>query len=346
SRSGQFLFLNNRPIISRPLAHAVASAYEHLLDTGQHPVFVLHLTIDPRRIDVNVHPQKQEVKFDDERYVYVLLQQAVAKVLTHANVIPSFLGDVPLSSRPLQSLPQQADGTSIVVNRFTGEILTPPAERMGSPFPSQREPVFTAAMQQAYGQLFVRREEHETNGVLQAGGQFIITTSAEGLVVVDQRSAHERVIYERVLKRTEQEITGQSLLFAVTVRLGPTRGALLREYATEFADLGFRLDMENDGSVHVHAVPSDVRPGSEDTVLDEILQALEETGSLPKERRKEGIASVYATRQAIRRGDKLNSTEAATLIRDLFTCSVPHITPKGDPTYIILTYEELAQRCS
>ncbi len=346
SRSGQFLFLNNRPIVSRPLAHAVASAYEHLLDTGQHPVFVLHLTVDPRRIDVNVHPQKQEVKFDDERYVYVLVQQAVAKVLTHANVIPSFLGDVPLSSRPLQSLPQQADGTSIVVNRFTGEILTPPADRMGSPFPSQREPVFTTAMQQAYGQLFVRREEQETNGVLQAGGQFIITTSAEGLVVVDQRSAHERVIYERVLKRTEQEITGQSLLFAVTVRLGPTRGALLREYASEFADLGFRLDMENDGSVHVHAVPSDVRPGSEDTVLDEILQALEETGSLPKERRKEGIASVYATRQAIRRGDKLNATEAAALIRDLFACSVPHVTPKGDPTYVILTYEELAQRCS
>jgi len=130
------------------------------------------------------------------------------------------------------------------------------------------------------------------------------------------------------------------------VRLGPTRGALLREYASEFADLGFRLDVENDGSVHMHAVPSDVRPGSEDTVLDEILQALEETGSLPKERRKEGIASVYATRQAIRRGDKLNSTEAAALIRDLFACSVPHITPKGDPTYVILTYEELAQRCS
>ncbi|MBK6290230.1 MAG: DNA mismatch repair endonuclease MutL [Ignavibacteria bacterium] len=346
SRSGQFLFLNNRPIVSRSLAHAVASAYEHLLDAGQHPVFVLHVSVDPHRVDVNVHPQKQEVKFEDERQAYLLVQQAVTKVLSQANVIPSFLGDVPLASRPLQSLPTQADGSSMVINRYTGEILSRSSERSASPFPSTREPVFTPAMQQAYGQLFAKREEQETGGVLQAGGQFIVTTSAEGLVVVDQRSAHERVIYERVLKRTEQESSGQSLLFAVTVRLGPTRGALLREYAAEFEALGFRLDVEKDGTVQVHAVPSDVRPGSEDSVLDEILQALEQSGTLPKERRKEGIASVYAARQAIRRGDKLNTTETAALVRDLFACAVPHVTPRGEATYIIITFEELAQRCT
>lgn len=345
SRSGQFLFLNKRPIVSRSLAHAVASAYEHLLDSGQHPVFVLHLTVDPHRIDVNVHPQKQEVKFDDERQVYLLVQQAVTKVLSQANVIPSFLGDVPLASRPLQSLPSHVDGSSFVVNRFTGEVLGPSGERQSGPYTAQREPVFSPAMQQAYGQLFARREEQETTGVLQAGGQFIVTTSAEGLVVVDQRSAHERVIYERVLKRTEQDSLGQSLLFAVTVRLGPTRGALLREYAEEFADLGFRLDVQPDGSVAVQAVPSDVRPGSEESVLDEILQALEASGSLPRERRKEGIASIYAARQAVRRGDRLGSEEAASLLRELFACAVPHITPRGDATYIILTFEELAQRC-
>jgi len=346
SRSGQFLFLNNRPIVSRALAHAVASAYEHLLDAGQHPVFVLHVKIDPRRIDVNVHPQKHEVKFDDERAVYLLVQQSVTRVLAQANVIPSFLGDVPLASRPLQSLPSVPDGSTVVVNRFTGEILSPQTERGVSPFQSSREPSFTPAMQQAYGQLFARREEQETTGVLQAGVQFIVTTSAEGLVIVDQRAAHERVMYERVLSRTDQESTGQSLLFAVTLRLGPSRAALLREYAKEFVDLGFRLDAESNGSVQVHAVPSSVRPGNEGAVLEEILQALEESGTIPKDRRKEGLASVFASRQAIRRGDRLAAPEAAALVRDLFACSVPHVTPRGDTTYIIISFDELVQRFS
>lgn len=345
SRSGQFLFLNKRPIVSRALSHAVASAYEHLLDNGQHPIFVLHLSLDPQHVDVNVHPQKHEVKFEDERAVYLLVQQAVARVLAQANVIPSFLGAVPLASRPLQSLPGFVDGSSVIVNRFTGEILSQGSAAVNTHFHASGEPSFTPAMQQAYGQLFQRNEEHDTGSVLQAGGQFIITTSVEGLVIVDQRAAHERVIYERVLNRTDQESSGQSLLFAVTLRLGPSRAALLREYSSEFAELGFRLDADNDGSVHVHAVPSSVRPGSEDTVLEEILQALEETGLVPKERRKEGIAAVYAARQAIRRGDKLGLSEASRLVRDLFACSVPHITPRGDTTYIIITFEELVQRC-
>jgi DNA mismatch repair protein MutL len=340
--SGQFLFLHARPIMSRSLAHAVASAYEHLLDAGQHPVFVLHIETDPQRVDVNVHPQKHEVKFDDERQVYLLVQNAVTRALSQANVIPSFLGDVPLASRPLQSLPSAPSGSSVIVNRLTGEILSTPRDDRSA----GQQPTFTPQIQKAYAELFVQRDEYASGQVLQAGGQFIVTTSADGLVIVDQRSAHERVLYERILRRTDQDTAEQSLLFAVTVRLGPTRGALVREYAQEFAALGFRLDVSTEGTVDVHAVPSDVRPGSEDTVLEEIVQALEETGHLPKERRKEGLAAVYAAKQAIRRGDKITTAEASALVRDLFACTVPHVTPRGDTTYIIITFEELAQRCA
>lgn len=343
SRSGQYVFLNTRPIASRSIAHAVASAYEHLLDTGQHPVFVVYVTIDPQRVDVNVHPQKHEVKFDDERQVYLLVQQAVARALTQAQVIPSFLGDVALSHRPLQSLPSTPIGSSIVVNRLTGEVLPEGVPRSVTSDLRSVARVPSQAFHEAFDQLFARRQEHETTGILQAGSQYVITTNAEGLVVVDQRAAHERIVYERVLARTEETVA-QSLLFAVAVRLSPSRVALMREYHDELSELGFRCDVEHDGRVHVHAVPSDVKPGSEESALEDLLQSLEDVEAAPTTQRRERIALAFASRHAVRRGEQLTTDEAASLIRDLFSCSVPHRSPKGEQTYILIPFDELAQR--
>lgn len=343
SRSGQYVFLNTRPIVSRSIAHAVASAYEHLLDSGQHPVFVLYITIDPQRVDVNVHPQKHEVKFDDERQMYLLVQHAVSRALTQAQVIPSFLGDVALSHRPLQSLPSSPIGASVVVNRLTGEILPPSAPR--STATEQRAGGVSPmpAMYEAFDQLFARRREHETTGILQAGGQYVVTTNADGLVVVDQRAAHERIVYERVLERTGDTVA-QSLLFAVVVRLSPSRVALMREFNDELSELGFRCDVEQDGRVHVHAVPSDVKPGSEESALDDLLAALEDIDAVANMQRRERLATAFATRHALRRGQSLSDEESATLIRDLFACSVPHRSPSGVQTYIVIPFDELAQR--
>jgi DNA mismatch repair protein MutL len=343
SRSGQYVFLNTRPIVSRSIAHAVASAYEHLLDTGQHPVFVLFITIDPERVDVNVHPQKHEVKFDDERQIYLLVQQAVSRALTQAQVIPSFLGDVALAHRPLQSLPSSPVGTSMVINRLTGEVLQQGSPRSSAPDHRTGSQPAPQALHEAFDQLFARRQEHETTGILHAGGQYVITTNSEGLVVVDQRAAHERIIYERVLAR-KGEAVAQSLLFAVVVRLSPSRVALMREYTEELRDLGFRCDIEHDGRVHVHAVPSDIKPGNEESALEDLLQALEDVHASPTVQRSERLALAFASRHAVRRGEQLTHDEASALIRDLFACAVPHHSPRGEQTYILIPFDELAQR--
>jgi DNA mismatch repair protein MutL len=343
SRSGQYVFLNTRPIVSRSIAHAVASAYEHLLDTGPHPVFVLFITIDPERVDVNVHPQKHEVKFDDERQIYLLVQQAVSRALTQAQVIPSFLGDVALAHRPLQSLPSSPVGTSMVINRLTGEVLQQGSPRSSAPDHRTGSQPAPQALHEAFDQLFARRQEHETTGILHAGGQYVITTNSEGLVVVDQRAAHERIIYERVLAR-KGEAVAQSLLFAVVVRLSPSRVALMREYTEELRDLGFRCDIEHDGRVHVHAVPSDIKPGNEESALEDLLQALEDVHASPTVQRSERLALAFASRHAVRRGEQLTHDEASALIRDLFACAVPHHSPRGEQTYILIPFDELAQR--
>ncbi|MBS1562466.1 MAG: DNA mismatch repair endonuclease MutL [Bacteroidetes bacterium] len=342
SRSGQFFFLNKRSITSRYLAHAVATAYEHLLESGRQPVFVLTISVDPHRVDVNVHPQKHEVKFDDERLVYLLVQQAVSRALQQANVVPAFLSDIGLAPSPLQSLPQQG-GSALIVNRLTGEVLPSFQQQQGGWQGSN------ARTSEAYGSLFQSAEpsapEQRTMQALQVDQRFVITYSNEGVVIVDQHAAHERVIYERMVHRsTDEAQAGQALLFSVRTQLSPSHAVLLREFLPEFIALGFRVDVHDDNSVDVMAVPSDVRPGNEERTLMDMLDAIEEVGVIPSNIRRERIIALFAARQAIRKGDRLQSNELTALIRDLFACTVPHVSPSGQPTYIIITYDELVQR--
>ncbi len=346
SRSGQYFFLNGRPISSRSLGHAVISAYEHLLDAGQHPLFVLHITVDPQRVDVNVHPQKHEVKFEDERSIYLLVQHAVTSALQQHNVIPSFLADVPLAERPLQSLPRHGNEPPTVVNRLTGEIQTghlasgvPPLRSRGSDVRA-----VTPAEQRGIDALF-GREETDAGEALHVGRQYILTTSAEGLVVIDQHAAHERILFEQAMRRSnEGDRGGQALLFAVDVRLSPSHVAILREYLDELTALGFRVEITSKGPIEIHAVPIDVQPGNEQQTLDAILQSLEEAGRLPREQRRERVAAAFAARQAIRRGQPLTASEMRALIQDLFSCKVPQLTPHGLPTYVVIPIDELTQR--
>ncbi|MCU0330921.1 MAG: DNA mismatch repair endonuclease MutL [Candidatus Kapabacteria bacterium] len=353
SRSGQYFFLNGRPIVSRQLAHAVVTAFEHVLEPGHHPVFVLEITVDPERVDVNVHPQKHEVKFDDERLVYLVVQQAIMKALQDGLVVPRDVGMAPLAAMPLQSLPGGAPSQSMVVNRFTGEILSEQRPstagwQSGSAAWSSSGSRFTGPARQNYAQLFTEQppsEETLALPVLQADSRYIITSRHDGLLVVDQQAAHERVLYERLLRKEGADAAvSQALLFAATAQLSGAHRALLREYLDEFSALGFRLEINDDGTVRVLAVPGDIHPGMEESVLADLLHEMEGVGRLPAERKREHLAAVYATRQAVRRGTTLGADEQQALIRDLFSCAVPHVSPVGRPTYVIISFDELHHR--
>lgn len=353
SRSGQYFFLNGRPIVSRQLAHAVVTAFEHVLEPGHHPVFVLEITVDPERVDVNVHPQKHEVKFDDERLVYLVVQQAIMKALQDGLVVPRDVGMAPLAAMPLQSLPGGAPSQSMVVNRFTGEILSEQRPstagwQSGSAAWNSSGSRFTGPARQNYAQLFTEQppsEETLALPVLQADSRYIITSRHDGLLVVDQQAAHERVLYERLLRKEGADAAvSQALLFAATAQLSGAHRALLREYLDEFSALGFRLEINDDGTVRVLAVPGDIHPGMEESVLADLLHEMEGVGRLPAERKREHLAAVYATRQAVRRGTTLGADEQQALIRDLFSCAVPHVSPVGRPTYVIISFDELHHR--
>lgn len=342
SRSGQFLFLNGRPITSRPLAHAILTAYEQLLSTGSHPVFVVNIEIDPNKVDVNVHPQKHEVKFDNERAAYLLIQVAVTKALREADVLPAFLGDLPLASKPLQGLATPAAGGITYVNRLTGEIVH--SQTSSSP-PPTFPPVRSAHGGAVAAALFTPPPKTEQAPVFQAGSQYILTPTADGVMVIDQHAAHERVIYERVMnKHATPAHAEQALLFSVKITRSPSEIVIVREYLAEFQKLGFRLDILDSTTIEIHSVPTDVQPGNEEQVLGKLIDSLQHGGTIPKERRFDHIATMFAAKQAIRRGDRLGTEEMQTLVENLLKCALPHLTPEGKPTFFLLPFDELSSR--
>ncbi len=350
SRSGQFLFLNQRTISSRSLSHAVVSAFEHLLEPGQHPVFVLALTVDVRRVDVNVHPQKHEVKFDDERAIYLLVQHGVAKALQASNIIAPSVADLTLSAQPLQSLGGSAEGTSFVVNRLTGEILpsTPWPKHQGGWASANKPQSFGSAAQQGYSALFGGHDSGQVRtqvrDILSVEGRWAVLVRNVGLTVVDVRSAYERVVYDRVVRKESTISSEQALLFSVTTTLSIAYRALLREYTSEFESIGFRLVIEENGDVRIDAVPGDVAPGTEEQALLEMLHELEGSGRLPADQRRLRLAAIFAKRQASRKSISMSTGELSTLVDALFETSMPHVSPSGKPTYITIPFDEIEQR--
>lgn len=206
---------------------------------------------------------------------------------------------------------------------------------------------FTGAMRDAFEQLVagdLDRSVSRSREVMQANSSWIVTSGEEGLVVIDQQAAHERVLYERFLAMDRSMTTGQALMFPVMATVPRDHISLIAEYEQELQSMGFSVKAQADGVVHISAVPPDVHTGSEEATLLQIVRALADLGPTPTERRHSALAAIMASRQSVRRGDRLGVDEQARLVVDLFECAVPHVTPGGRPTYIIVSYDELVRR--
>lgn len=346
NRSAQFLFLNGRPIKSRALAHAVNQAYEHLISPREFPVFALFLDADPERVDVNVHPQKHEVKFDDERSVYLLLQDAVMRALSQASIIPPVMSNVSIASHPLSSLPSFPQGDTLVVNRLTGEILPQrgPLPERGMPGPT--EPRYTAAHRQGYDSLFAPRDvPEESRQLIYATTERIVCVLPAGIMVVRPVAAAERVFFEQIMAQSNGSVVPQTLLFPVEIPVDPSRQALLEEHAALIISAGFAVDI-HDGILTVSAVPSVIAPGEESSVIDELIAAMADVETAPALNRHESIVAKLARQYARRSVTGMTSERAEMLVRQLRQCTITHHTPFGLPTFTMIPFEELDRRLS
>lgn len=364
SKGDQYLFLNKRFVISKQINHAVFNAYENILEKGDYPFFVLFLTIDPERIDVNIHPSKLEVKFDDERDVYHFVLAVIKKSLGMHDLVPSITFD---------------DNTSIEKLRFDPFNKISKGDFTDRPFFERKErlPVTDREIDLVFGSLTSdikksdvmidnrsffdidvseeNREEkvveskikspEETSFIIQLHNKYILSQIKSGLMIIDQHVAHERILYEKVLNRLEANMPfSQHLLFPLTIQFDAGNYEVLKELNPLLNRIGFQLKFLAKNNIIVEGVPEDIKSGSEEKILREFIEEYSVNQLEKKLEQRDNIAKSYSCKAAIKAGDKLSEKEMHLLIDQLFATSMPYVCPHGRPIIIKISLEEFDRR--
>jgi DNA mismatch repair protein MutL len=349
----QFLFVNDRFVRDRGLEHAVAAAFGGLIPEGSRPLFAVFLSLDPRHVDVNVHPTKTEVKFDDERGIYGMLRAVVKKALGDSDLVPTIgdgfggmLDDSDDQHRPVPIEWGRSGGDDDEHDHDAGgpPVATPLRFVSGddaqhrSTVPSQTHPVGPDDDDE---ELALDAEPP----VWPLHGRYLVTPIRSGLLVVDQRLAHERILYEQALTAMEGGLgSSQQLVFPIILDLLPADHALLVELLSDLRSLGFNVEPFGGRTVKIHGVPADIRPGREQTILAEILEQYKQYRSGHELSGRENLARSFARRRAFRPGHMLSEAEARSLIDQLFACKMPYACPQGRATMVRLSIDELERR--
>ncbi|MDE3058543.1 MAG: DNA mismatch repair endonuclease MutL, partial [Bacteroidota bacterium] len=369
SKVDQFFFLNRRYIVSRALNHAVFSGYEHLVEKGNFPFYVLLIDLDPEKIDVNVHPSKMEVKFADEQSVYRIVMAVVRKSLGMSDLIPSLnVNQNPADARSatLQhaALPRFFSPQANLSEKITGSAFTAPGQALPSPenFPFDIDKMFSAQLpvdhtllsglqpqpQRGFQQFAHGTREGvviEGKAIWQLHNKYILSQIRTGLMIVDQHVAHERVLYERALTMFENSVpSSQQLLFPHTISLTPGDYALVHEILSPLQALGFELKLFGKNTIVLEGVPTDVKAGSEATILQDILDEFKNNQHRVKLEARDNVAKSFACKAAIKAGDPLTEAEMRVLIDQLFATAMPYVCPHGRPILVKVSLAELDRR--
>jgi DNA mismatch repair protein MutL len=373
SRIEQFVFLNRRFIFSRMINHAVFQAYEHMLEKGSFPFFILNLTIDPRKIDVNVHPSKMEVKFENESNVYRIILSVVRKALAANDLIPSMSfrdgnavspfdakfrfseqawkqGAIDQTGAPvfplrpnIRSGEQSVPTTPNIIGLDDIRSSTPSLE---SPLPFN-VPASSSSINRVLAQRLALDQSQmpESKPIWQAHNKYIISQIHNGLMIIDQHAAHERILYERVMANFENTLpSSQQLLFPETVDLGASDYSLAKELLPDLVRLGFDLRLFGKNTVVIDGIPADVRIGNEKKILQEVLDEFKNNEHAGVKDVRDNLAKSFACKAAIKAGDRLNVTEMVVLIEHLFLAKMPYVCPHGRPVIVRIPLEELDKR--
>lgn len=352
TRGEQFIFVNNRFIRSNYLNHAVMSAFEGLIGEGSFPFYVLFIDIDPRHIDVNIHPTKTEIKFDDDRSIYGVVLAAVRQALGTHNLSPAidFNEDVNIVTK-LEHATSDQTREIYFDERFQHYQHRSNLEHWEALLESGRGSRLTSdpALQPVRELRFESAVNlPETSGpapdkwLVQLDGRYILRQVRSGLMFVDQQAAHERILFEKNLQRLELKAgESQQSLFPQTVEFTPADFALALEMSPEIRALGFRFEVFGRNSFVVEGIPAHVTPGREKTLFEGLVEQFKDnqaTLSLPI---RENLALALARRAGIRHGQALQKEEMTTIVDQLMACKTPNFTPDGKPTFFIFEFGKI-----
>lgn len=359
NKGQQFLYLNNRFVINRSISHAVYRGYENLIEKGEYPFYLLFITIDPQQIDVNVHPSKLEIKFEDENLVYSIVYKAIREALTQSDISPKIelqdLDDIHTKTRFKNPF---VEPNSFIAREIYG--VNPNTKASVDLESNNSNSGDNIGLIYSYGVDIIQKTKkiietfsfesddekiESTRQVWQLHNKYILTPIKNGLMIIDQHVAHERILYEKAIERIENSISfSQQLLFPETLELSPADFQLIMELESYLSKLGFDFRQIGKSSIIIEGIPQDVKIGKEKEILLEILELYREFSTLSITNEKDNLAKSYACKSAIKAGDPLTEKEMLSLIDNLFATKLPYVCPHGRPVFIKLTIDELDRR--
>jgi DNA mismatch repair protein MutL len=354
TRGDQYLFVNNRFIKSAYLNHAIMNAFSEMIPKDSFPMYALFIDLDPAQLDINVHPTKQEIKFEDDKIVYAFVQSAVKHSLAQFSITPTLdfeldpnIERLSAVSNPVTEAQRASTASSSLFQTFSQkgqahlieksdnlrhwkDFYEAPKTDNASNIEQQKqfEPLHkTYASEQPVMQL------HQSNILIQDG---------EGFLLIHQQNAHERILYERYSAALSgKSIPIQQSLFPTTIDLSASDAVLLSEMLDDMKELGYQLEPFGNNTFVIQGTPGDVDNGNEKTAIEKIIEQYKHFSSELKYSKREKLLRSMAIQNAIKPGKILTQKEMQSLVSDLFECETTNITPNGKPTYLSFKKDEM-----
>ncbi len=356
-RGEQFFFVNDRFIKSAYLNHAVNNAFDGLLEYGSHPSYFLYLTVPASSIDINIHPTKTEIKFDNEKALYAILRATVKHSLGQFNVAPVLdfnrdaTLDTPYSFKNKGTISTPKISVDPSFNPFKNnppEVKNIPQKNHQQSYTKQTsnwEALYTNTeldIQQNQEQLFDNQEENRSYQTFQIQKKYLLSSIKSGVVLIHQSLAHERILYEDFLaKITIEEATSQQLLFPVSIAFASSDIEVIYTLKLELESAGFVFNEFTKESVVIGGIPTSISESQITQILEQLLDDIKLEIPGASFSHFDVLAKSFAKSLAIKTGTKLNQKEQESLVNDLFSCKESTISPFGKLIFKTLTLSEV-----
>jgi len=370
TRGEQFFFVNNRFIRDAYLNHAVLMAFKELLPEDTYPLYVLFIEIDPAKIDINVHPTKTEIKYQDEQTIYAIIRSAVKRSLGRYNITPSLDFDQEnsiehlVTPKPFEEIVAPTISFNPDYNPFATEqkierespVFRSSNDYRSSPVPQNWDTLYEIARKEEntqsemHGQKSIAVDDQDLNKpseqqLFQVHNRYILSQIKSGFMVINQQAAHERILYERFLQQLENHTgVSQQSLFPQSVTLNSSDFELLKELLPDIRALGFDIREFGKNTVVVEGVPADLNNASETEILEQLLEGFKNNQSILKLDKRDSLARSLARNAATKAGVKMSLEEMNLLIDQLFACQMPNLALNGKLVITTFTLNELAER--
>ncbi|NLP58405.1 DNA mismatch repair endonuclease MutL [Lutibacter sp. B1] len=355
-RGEQFFFVNDRFIKNAYLNHAVSSAFDGLISNNFYPTYFLYLKVPAKSIDINIHPTKTEIKFDDEKTLYAILRSTIKHSLGQYNVTPVL--DFNRNSSfdtPYQYKSKKVDTPKVTVNPDFNPFKTGEQKSVKSPFKKETKEKWESL----YTGLTIENIEVESETVnsslfsetksnsktYQIHNKYLVSSIKSGIVYINQNLAHQRILYEEFLENiTVKEAMSQQLLFPLEISFNKSDIHLIKEIKEDLESIGFLFDKILDDTIVVKGIPVNITESQITIIIEQLLEDIKNDVPETSFSQLDIMAKSLAKSLAIKTGTKLDLKEQEELVNKLFLCKQPDLSPFGKTTFVTINLDEIDKK--